>query len=545
MNPDTLVITNFSGRLSRILNGDINSGFAKFKTSWGYDPFSKPMNLSWLEQPVDITGAVKNAIVTAKPRFEAGVNYVYGVGHSSGGGAATIYKIEVNSSSNPNIDSVIQTASIAANSPSFLFGGSIDFYGSTQKIYIGSDGQVNSINFDFTGDTKIGTNGYVSNVFRPLKQFVGKLLFGNGNTIGAIDASGTVTSSIIGTGLGNLYSEINPPLPVSSRITDIDSSEDGNYLLITSSGVPNENILTVANDRQAAAASDGSIFRWNGVDAGITSFSTIPSYAVTAMQVYLKHNIFFSDDAFGGSLNDGTSKLLTLPNNKAPFANATLVNGNFVSWIAPEIIDDTSMVGSLYYFGSLDLENPPGLYRLTRHSTDLAGGYVYQTPVNIMTNNIYKTVNNAITAIIPLGYGKHYFSTIEINNTTTEYKLYRFLVTPSGSGTPQAGVYETQTQLFSKRKSIKQIRVYTEPTVAGNGFQIDLIGSDGEVIDNGTFNYSFVAGSDLYTLKGSLERINFNPSTINTYALGVRITNTGSTNMTVKKVEVDISDGGV
>ena len=46
---ETIEITNFQGRLTRILNGELNSGFAKFTTSFGYDPFSKPMNLTWAE----------------------------------------------------------------------------------------------------------------------------------------------------------------------------------------------------------------------------------------------------------------------------------------------------------------------------------------------------------------------------------------------------------------------------------------------------------------------------------------------------------------
>ena len=55
-NPtQTIVITNFGGRLTRILNGDMNFRFAKFATSWGYDPFSKPMNLTWLPTPNDIS----------------------------------------------------------------------------------------------------------------------------------------------------------------------------------------------------------------------------------------------------------------------------------------------------------------------------------------------------------------------------------------------------------------------------------------------------------------------------------------------------------
>lgn len=545
-NIQTIEITNFGGRLSRILNGEMNSGFAKFVTSFGYDPFSKPMNLTWLETPTDMSGSITDLVVAAKPRFESGVQFVYAVGSSG-----KLYKIQPNSVTNPNLDSVSVIGTIAANSPSFNFGASMEFYGDTEKIFVGSDTQINSINFDGSGDSAVGsTANYKSNVFRPLRQFVGKLLFGNGQTIGAVSSTGTITSSVIGMGGQNVYSELNPGLSVESRVTDLDISPDGNYALITASGINNEQIATVASDRQAAAGADGSINRWNGSDQTITSLTTIPSYAVTALQTYLQNNIFFSNDSFGSSLNDGTNKILTLPSNKSPFANSTLVNGNFVSWVCPEVNSaGSTLFASMYYFGSLDQENPPGLYRVMRYTTALAGGFVYQIPVNILTNNKYMTVNNAVTALITLGYGKHYFSTFEVNssNTTvsaTTAKLYRFLITPTGTGTPQFGVYETQTQLFSKRVTVKQIRVYTEATAASNGFQVDCIGSDGSVITNGTFNYTFVAGSDPTLLQGALQRVDFNPKMSDTFALGLRITNTGTVNMTIKKIEVDWAYSG-
>ncbi len=59
----------------------------------------------------------------------------------------------------------------------------------------------------------------------------------------------------------------------------------------------------------------------------------------------------------------------------------------------------------MYYFGALDEENPKGLWRMMRYTTAVSAGYVYQTPVNVMTNNKYSTVNSAVNAIVTLGYG--------------------------------------------------------------------------------------------------------------------------------------------
>jgi hypothetical protein len=99
-------------------------------------------------------------------------------------------------------------------------------------------------------------------------------------------------------------------------------------------------------------------------------------------------------------------------------------------------------------------------------------------------------------------------------------------------------VYETQTQLFSKRVALSQIRVYCEPVVAGNAFQLDVIDVDGNPVQNGTFTYTYGDPAD------KNERINFNPGNKTMYGLGIRVTNTGSTNMTIKKIEIDYSEEG-
>ena len=549
---ETIEITNFGGRLTRQLNGDLNSGFAKFVQSSGYDPFSKPGNLTWLESPVDITGNVTDLILAAKPRTEGvapALQYIYAVGHTG-----NLYKITPNTANTPNVDTASVIGKLTANSPTFTFGASMDFYqsassvaGSYTKIYVGSNNQVNAVALDGSGDTFIGSAGYKGNSFRPLKQFVGKLLFGNGNTIGAIDATGTVTSSVIGTGQGNLYSELSPALPVEAIVHDMDISPDGNYLLVTASNIPNEVVSNSTNspDRQSAASSDGAIFSWNGVDAAITASKTIPSYAVTALQTYLDKNFFFSNDAFGASLNDGTNKLLTLPNNKSPLPNSILVNGNFICWIAPESDAFGRLFASMYYFGSLDQDNPPGLYRVMRQfSASGVTGFITQTPMHILTNNKYTTLNTSKSSIVTAGYGKHYFSTLDVSVSADTYKLMRFLITPTGTGTLPAGAYETQTQLFSKKITVKQIRVYTEPTVTGNSFIINCVGSDGATITNGTFTYTFAAGTDPTKLQGALERIDFNPAMKDTYALAINISQNGTTNFTIKKIEVDWAYSG-
>lgn len=489
-------------------------------------------------------------MLATKNRYE-GIPVVYGIGSTG-----NAYRIQTTSITNPNLDSVLGIGSVTAGSETYNYGASIEFYGTPERMYVGGDKQVNAlpissvITGEFAGDVVVGSPAnYATSVTRPLATFAGQLIFGNGPTIGAIGATNTVVSSVIGMSIGstgttkNIYSQINPPLPPELTVKDLDVSPNFDYLFMTSAELQSEDLLTISADRQTASSSNSNVSKWNGSDVAITAGTSIPGLSVGALQTYLQNNLLFSNDPFGMALSTDQQKKLTLQNNKVPFRNATGVNGNFVFWTCPEIVGGSSIMGSMYYFGSLDQENPSGLYRLMRYSTALANGYVYQIPLNTLVNNKYETVNNAITSVASFGYGKHYFSTMEINNSTTQYKLNRFLITSDGSA-PQSGVYETQTQLFSKRINPTEVRVYTEPTKAGNGFKLEMIGADGTVTPNGMFTYNFGDIIDPQSGSTTLERINFSPSTKTQYSLGIRLTNTGTTNMTIKKVEIDYEEQG-
>jgi hypothetical protein len=538
--PETIPITNFGGRLTRIVNGDLNSGFAKFNPSFGYDPFTKPMNLTWLEKASDITGPIANMPLAAATSLSSNNLFVYLIDQSK-----KLYQIQTTSGSSPTVDSVVGIGSVA-NGTGYLFGASMSFFGSVVGgyasdpfLYVSHDSGLNKIMTNGAAEATViaGSNKLYPNSFHALKPFIGKLMIGNGNTVAAVDSTGTAVSSVIATGNGNYYSEFNPPLVVTDKVQDLDVSVDGNYLLTTSSQIPTERLDAVANDGANTARADSNLYRWNGTDATITSATRIGSFGATAQQTYLGQSMVFADDSFGAVISNGQEKLLTLPNNKSPLPNATDINGNFLTWAAPEVNGSTRYM-SLYYYGALDAENPKGLYRVLRWATTQSNAQIFQVPLCMLVNSSYKTLNTSY-AITTTGYGKHYIGLTSVNTSGTYQSfLLRFLITPTGSSTPQLGVYETQTQLFSKRMDMSQIRVYTEPVVAGNGFQIDLIGSDGNPITNGTFTYSFGDPID------KSERINFNPSMQSFYALGVRITNTGTTNMTIKKIELDVKESG-
>lgn len=551
--PLTKEITNFTGRLTRINNGDMNSGFAKFTNSYGYDPFSKPMNLTWLELPTQVTG-VSDVILDGKMRFGLGDPNAGPVLYAIGS-TGNLYTIQTVSQSNSALDSVVGIASVKAGGATFQRGGALEFFGSNQKIYVGNDNTVNSINFDGSAEAVVGSAGsYVSNSQRPLAKFVGKLAFGNAQTIGMIDATGTVTSSVIGvsSALGNVYSELNPPLPVDTRVHDLATSPDNNYLLIAAANMDYEQVAPnnppyLGNTVPA----DSKVFYWNGSDQTVTAATNVAANFLTTLRSYLQQNHLFASDSFGAGLFRDTAKILTLPNNKSPESHAVGVNGQFLYWSAPEkvlIQGEQRLVQTMYYYGALDQENPPGLWRVLRNTGSLPHGNIVQMPFNKVVSTAYSDVNITQSSVITAGVGTHYYSFLETTNNdiinASVMQLNKFHVPATGSGAPSRGVYETQNQLFSKKIGISQIRVYCEPTVTSNKFQLDIIGGDGNPATNGTFTYTYGDITDPSTGSLSVERINFNPGTQTLYSCGIRISNLGSTQMTIRKIEIDYTEEG-
>lgn len=549
----TIEITNFTGRLTRIINGDMNSGFAKFATSFGYDPFSKPGNLTWFENYQTISG-VTDLILSAKTRWIGETNpVVYAIGSKG-----NLYKIQVSSVTDPQVHTASIIGSVKSGTPTFQKGASMEFFGSTEKIYIGSDSQVNAINFDGSAEVIIGNPAnYAVNVYRPLKPFAGKLAFGNGPTIGVIDATGTVSSSVIGvsSAVGNIYSQLNPALGVEMRVRDLDVSPDNTYLLITASSADYENISTLSTPNMVnTIPAQGIVAGWNGSDVTVTTAQNLPQNLVSALQSYLIKNMFFIADSFGAGLSDGVKKILTLPNNKAPLPNATGVNGNFIFWSAPERLPfggtntNPTLFNSMFYYGQLDQETPIGLWRIMKTQGQLFGGGVVQIPVNLLASLSYSDMNTVQSSVITAGYGTHYFSTLDASNNAIQsgsvVTLNRINVPPTGIGNAATGSYETQNQLFSKKIGITQIRVYCEPTVTNNRFQIEIIGGDGNTIDNGTFTYQYGDITDPGTGSASVERINFNPDTKTLFSCGLRINNLGTKNIVIRKIEIDYTDSG-
>lgn len=526
----TLVIDNFQGRLTRYNDGDANSGLAKYNTTFGNDPFANPGNLTWFEQPtrIDSGGAViTDLIMASRPRLESGITYVYAIGHTG-----RLYKIQVNDPTtyNPNYDNAVLLATLAVNSPTFKYGSSINFFGDTQKIFIGHDKGMSSINFAGTGEAEVGVAGsWTASVPRPAIQFGASLYVGNGTNLAEIIGGGTVAT----------YTKLSPAFPVGTQVRDIDISPDGNYVQIIVSRVTAPDMTVTTQDTSSLSSADSYKFLWNGVDAGATSYDTFNAYSINSNLSFGPYSYTMGYDLGSTAIYSGGQKVITLPVSLSPNFNALFSTGNLLGFASPE--QDTTLKGSLMVYGQYDREIPEGLFRFFRASASGGLTDVIQMPYcGIVSNLFYGSSSAGYTGNV-VGSAKVYFSTLETDATpTTAYKLYKFTTVPTGLGTAIAGVYETQTQLFSKKVKLSQVRIYGEPWVTNNSFTIELIGSNGGVISGSSKTFAVSGGS----LVAGNDYAWYNPATAPTYAIGLRITNAGSVNNVITKAEIDYSPAG-
>ncbi len=527
----TLIIDNFGGRLTRLDDGMLNSGLAKYANTFGNDPFSNPSGLSWFESPTRIdpnATVITDLIMAARPRLESGITYVYAVGHTG-----RLYKIQVNDPTtyNPDYDNPVLLATLTAQTPTFKYGSSIQFYGATEKLFIGHDRGVTKINFDGTGETFVGTqSSYTSRVPRPSVQFSGKLEFVNGTNLVEIDSTELLVS----------YAKLSPAFPSGTQVRDLDVNPEGTYVQIVVSRVSQPDMTVITQDTSSLSSADSYFLLWNGIDLGVTAYNAFGSYSLNSNTSFGAFTYTMGYDLGGATLYKSGMKEVSLPNSISPNFGAMFSTGNMLGFLAPEQ-DSSVLKGSLMFYGKYDREYQDGLYRLFRISATTQTD-IQQIPVSVIVSNLVYGASSAGYTNNRVGSAKIYFSALETDSgPTTKYRFYKFTTVPTGVNSLIGGVYETQTQLFSNKITIKQVRIYTKPLVANNSFKIDLIDSGGGVIASSS--KTFTAGTSPTSVGD--DRLLYNPQIANTYALGVRITNLGTKAMTIKKIEIDSTEGGV
>ena len=530
--PQTLVITEFGGPLTRRNDGDINSGLAKFNTSWGYDPFTEPGNLRWMEQPVSILSlAGANSVIgVLKPRTIDNTGYVHLFADSGG---FSYYRVQVNNTStnNANFDTASALGQLTT-APNPVRSMDAVFYGNTEKLFYGDDTGLQKINLDGSSPSVIA--GANASVPRPMAVFAGKLYFGNGSTIGEIDTTELVTTG----------AKLSPAFPTGTVVKDLDVTPDGNYLQITSAR--NNPLGGFQDDPTAtpAMSTESYKFLWNGSDVGATAVEKYDGIGLSANQSFGNKNYNMGYDSQGAGIYLGSDKVVSLPKNIAPHPTATFSIGNMLGFMNPEYVDG-ELRGSLYNYGQYDSEVPAGLFRILRHESTIRTDVKFVNAATNVSNLLYFPSYSSYSNDIA-GSGKMYFTTHETSadaNADSRSILWKFATVPTGVGSVVSGVYETQTQIFSKKVFPKEVRLYTNPLAADNAFEVDLIGSGGSVISGGSKR--FVVGTGA-TVAGT-DMVQYNPSTSPTYALGIRITNAsvvGTRNWTLTKAEIDWEPAG-
>src|SRR3990167_5605835 len=355
----TLTITNLGGPLTRKNDGDINSGLAKFDTSHGYNPFVRPGNLTWNEQPVSILTLTPSnssvaTIYNMKFRDLAGVSLVYAIG-----GVSTdpkLYRILVANNSTPNVDSPSVLAAFTGN---VQFPTGMVFYGETEKIFYGSSTQIEKINFDGSGRSVLGnlaTSSLISGP-RPMALFLGKIYFGNTSNIGEIDSTEAVVTT----------NKLSPALPSGLYVADLDPTPDGNYLQITATRTIPQITSGTGSTFPSRSTNDSYKFLWNGIDDGISAFIQFNGVTFFASEVFGDKNYAMGRDIHGAIIVDSNNKI-SFPEAKEGINTATYSIGDTFGVALPEFEKSASRYRTaLFHYGTWDNESRKGLYRLLRH----------------------------------------------------------------------------------------------------------------------------------------------------------------------------------
>lgn len=542
----TLVIDNFKGSYTTYLYGDINSGRSYEGNSSGANPFIKPGQLTWSANPVQIdpNGAViTDLIMAAKERVENGILYEYAIGHTG-----RLYKIQVNDPTtfNPDYDNPVLLTTLIINTPTFTRGASMDFCGTPEQIFIGHDKGITTVHYDGTAEAFLGVLGsYTQTVPRPLKQFIGKLYAGNGNNLAEIDISGT--------GTVNTYTKLSPAFPAGTQVRDIDLSTDGNYLETVVSRLALFDITSAAQDTSQTANSESYIVKWNGTDLGATAVTTFPSFALSANILFQNYQYTFGSDQFGSAIFDPAEKIISTTESSQQMPNAVASTGNLLLAMS-SLHYNGVMEADLIAWGSNDFEvgHPPGYWDIMFLNSKAPETDIIRVPLmTTISNTGYGSSSNGYANNNIFGTSKIYFSTLETSSApTTKYRFYKWTINTSPIQSPvvtnasTGGYYQTQIQMFSKKVTISQVRIYGEPWIANNAFQIDLVGTASNPISGGTKVFTAQNTDAVAPMYIGTDYAWWDPTIAPSYAVGIGITNKGTINHTINKIEIDYENAG-
>lgn len=516
-----LIFENFRSNLTRIPHGDPASGYARFDTTYNVGNFQVPTCIFFNDIPTDITGnVITDALMDGKIRIELGVMYVYAIGHTG-----NLYKIQV---TNPTYQAPAYDVATLVKTldtiPSMVYGGTLDFFGDNEMIYIGHDAGVTRINFDGSNEELItNDSSWVQNVPRQGKIFNNSFYFTNGSDIAVIDKTGVIVRN-----------GVNPIPSIEYTAKDIDIDVMGKNLIIVCSNIPSVSILTQPN-LNATYGGTSVIVTWDGISDKVDSQNYVISFDQTATTTTGTQSYVFGYDIAGSVISkldsEGLTKIRGMLYSQSTVPNASSTNANLVGWAVPEF-KNGALVYSNFLYGPLDEDFGTSFNRTIQFPSSLPGGDVLRIPLFLLLTNLgFGGATSGYSGDV-IGIGRSYSSTVEYDGNNYAYKLYSIPNVSSGIAAG-AGVYETQTVLSTTGLyTPTKVTVYLQPTQGGESFTASLVGIDGNVLSGSTVSFTPAAGNILLT-SGTL-------SVSSSAAVGVRITNSGLVTPIIHKIEVEV-----
>lgn len=518
-----LIFSNFLANLTRFPNGDLDSGKAVDRTTYGAHAWAAPGVINFTDKQTDITGIVEGVVIDGKPRTENGVSFMYVITH-----LGYLYKIQVNNPETKNI--MYDTPSLLKKMTSvstFTMGGSLIFF--TGKILVGHDGGVSVIDFDGENERAIGDDTqWITGVPRQGKILFRNVYFTNGNNISKIDPTLTVKT----------YTTISE-LDDDQIFKTIEVDKTGQLLILVSSNVPTQSLISVTPNVPLTYPATSYVIRWDPRKEIIISTNSAPFEQTAAMTAGPAEYIWGCDVVGGGlmdlaqdlkKITSGTGTFLVA---QSPCANATASSGNLIGWAAVEPFPTTGISNvqgaSFFIYGKLDEDEPTLIYtRLMSFLSSLSGGDIIRIPWvhqvgSLQTAGDTSGYGSGLTKN-QTAQGRIYMSTVEFDGTTTAYKLYSLSVV-NAFANPCAGVYETQAKLAGTGTDTNStytpsaVDVYLEPCTGYEQFTLDLIGIDGLAIasDSHQFINTSIAATGTVALSA-------NPSDADTVTINDGVT---------------------
>jgi hypothetical protein len=472
--------------------GTLDSGKAIYDFTHSHNNYDFPGAIQFMESPIDITGSISDSIIDGATREENGILYVYLIGHTG-----KLWKLQVNdiATSNPSFFSSAMISQLTT-ATSFHQGGSLNIFGSPEKILIGHDDGVTVIGLDGSNEQLLDGDWVQDVPHQAVIQF-NIIYYTNGNSLISF-----------GRDMKVIRSSLIDSVADDQIFKDVEIDKTGQNILAISSNIPNSDMTVYDEDVISGYVALSYVYRLNPKTNEFISINPSPGFNQTALLTEGNKEYVFGFDVAGGGMTEITDNFRRLISGvgslipcKAPCPNAVGASSSIIGFVVPEATIPYSggpgerLGCSVFFSGPLDLDSPdPAYFREAHFVSSLAGGDIIKIPCQItLTNQI---VNGGISGykLSPISrsptLGRILISTVEYNQVGYAYKLYVLKVATSFAYPFAQGVYETQLQMGDENESTvvsdftpTSVRAYCYPIMGYETFMVSLVGADGQPID--------------------------------------------------------------